>query len=151
MSERKWWVRRRGQLFVELFIDDLKPAVALSAPNLAEATADYLVGFTNPRGGTNLCLVEYVATDKPVNVRRRWSQAERDRWVNSNVPVLVLAVDVAQNQMFYAWPADVVDSSDRSAARVEMTLAAVDAGAKREIRRRLVRGTRPKRAVAALA
>ena len=150
MTENQQWVRRRGQLFVELFLGDLKPALAVAAPDAADAHHDYLIGFKNARRGTNLCVVEYVATDRPVPARYPLPQADRNRWVNSNVPVLLLVVDVVRNQLYYAWPADPGVMTAGRAKRASLALAPVDDAAKRDLRRRLVKGDR-KASVAAVA
>ena len=94
-------VHRRGELLSELFLQDLNPEfLARSSANLGY---DYLVGFRNTRGGTNNVAVQVMATEQFSGKTYRMDRRKYDRWVNSNLPVLLLVIDVKLNRLFYAW------------------------------------------------
>lgn len=98
-------IGRRGELMAELFLQELEPEF------VAQATAedfgfDFLVGFANQHGGINSYPIEVKATEQPVAAEYTMERAVFDRLANSNIPVLLLVVDVKRNKLFFAWPTD---------------------------------------------
>ena len=100
-AQRTW---RRGELLAELFLQDLNPEfVARSTAD--DFAFDFLVGFTNKEGGVNTCAVEVKATEKrPIASRFPVSRELFNRLTHSNIPLMLLVVDVKRNELFYAWP-----------------------------------------------
>ncbi len=108
-------VGRRGELIVELFLQDLEPAfIAQSPPDIAY---DFFVGFPNSEGGINTCGVEVKSTERPVRGEYQVSAKVYERLAHSNIPVLLLIVDVKDNRLYYAWPTS-EGTKPRSDARV---------------------------------
>jgi hypothetical protein len=133
-NSRAQLIARRAELIAELFLQDLAPVfVARPEPDLA---FDFFIGFTNPRDGINLTAVEVKSTERTVRDRFPIEKRLYDRWANSNIPVLILVVDVKHNRLFYAWP-DRDVSSTSSASTVTIPLAEIDEKTKKEIRDRL--------------
>ncbi len=92
-------IARRAELIAELFFQDLNADyVAQPASN---AGYDFLVGFANTRGGTNNYIVEVKATERPVTSLFPLETKLYKRLANSNIPALLLVVDVKGNQVFY--------------------------------------------------
>jgi hypothetical protein len=148
MTERQRLIQRRGQLFVELFLGDLKPAFAIRAPDEADAEHGYLIGFTNRHGGTNICVVEYKATDRLVASPYPLTASDRARLTHSNVPVLFVVVDVFRNQLFCGWPEDLITASGKPSNRTTIPVTEVNEKVKRDLRRRLSKADLPTAAVA---
>ncbi len=124
-------VGRRAELMAELFLQDLG-AEFVARPSAAVGY-DFFVGFNNPEGGVNLAAVEVKATDQPVPARFMVQRRLFRRLVNSNIPVLLLVVNVKDNRLFYALPAsDPPEDSD--ANTVSIPLTPVDEAAKDELR-----------------
>ena len=104
MSEaksRSLYVERRGELLAELFLQDLKPEFVARAT--ADVGYDFLVGFRNSRGGVNNISVVVRTTERPVEHRFLLRRAQYRRFAYSNIPVLLIVVDVKHNRFFYAW------------------------------------------------
>lgn len=134
-------VGRRGELMAELFLDDLRPAfVARASADMGrDAGYDYLVGFPNAAGGINTYAVVVKAAEETrptVTVSRE----VYDQLRNSNLPTLLLAIDVKHNTLSYAWPGDDPVGGRRAAATLHVTVA--DETAKRTLRHRLTEPTR---------
>ena len=87
----------------ELFLQELEPKF-LARPTL-DLGFDFLVGFKNPKGGVNTFAVEVKGTERNISSSFPLDKRSYRRLVNSNVPGFLLAVDVKQNKLFYAWPA----------------------------------------------
>lgn len=127
-------VARRGELLAELFLQDLDPVfVARPTPDLP---FHYFVGFKNPHDGINLTAVEVKATERPSPEHFALPRRLYDRLANSNIPGLLLVIDVKHNRVSYAWP-----TPDAARGRTEKTvtlrLTELDENAKRELRERL--------------
>ena len=82
-------------------------------PPFEELFDDLLVGFLNDSGGINTFAVDVKAAEAPPAKAIRISQQKFRRLANSNVPGLLLVVDVKSNGMYYAWP-----STDRARGRL---------------------------------
>lgn len=132
-SSRTQVVARRGELLAEFFLEDFAPAL-LARPS-ADLGFDYLMGLLNTEGGMNLAAVQVKATDRPVPSRMPISREKYDRMVHSNVPVLLLVVDVKRNLLYYADSSAHAD--DDGTSRVVVQLTEIDEIVKQELRDRL--------------
>ena len=126
---------RRGELMAELFLQDLNPEF-VAQPTAEDFAFDYLIGFANKEGGVNTYAVEVEATEKPVNGAYSVPRELFNRLTHSNIPLILLVVDVKQNSLFYAWPIEdenikanvkkvsvpltLVDDESRNALRAQM-------------------------------
>lgn len=89
---------RRSELMAELFLQDLGPRFVAKAPN--DFGFDFIVGFTNRRGGVNVIAVE-VKTKQTSLPRLQMNAKSYDLLANSNVPGLLLVIDVKSNTVLY--------------------------------------------------
>jgi hypothetical protein len=94
-------IGHRAELIAQLFLQDLKPSY------LVEPTEDFgydlLMGVPNAHGGINNFAVQIKATEEPVPPRFPIQTKLYVHSAYSNVPVLLLVVDVKQNRLYYAW------------------------------------------------
>lgn len=123
---------RRGELLAELFLQDL--GAEFVARPTADLGYDFFVGFNNSDGGLNVAAVEVKATERPVKSRFPIEKRVFRRLANSNIPVLLLVVDVKENQLFYALPDDCTAGEDPGGNTVSIPLTLVDETTKRELR-----------------
>lgn len=94
---------RRSELMAELFLQELGPEfVARSTAD--DFAFDFLVGFANKDGGVNTYAVEVKATEKPIKDTFCVPRDLFNRLAHSNIPLILLVVDVKRNQLYYAWP-----------------------------------------------
>jgi len=128
-------VARRGELLAEFFLEDFAPAL-LARPS-ADLGFDYLVGLPNLEGGMNLAAVQVKATERPVPSRMPIGREMYDRMAHSNVPVLLLVVDVKRNLLYYAMPDSDAESDHAGTGRVVVQLTEIDESVKQELRDRL--------------
>jgi hypothetical protein len=128
-------IGRRGELLAELFLQELEPEF------VAQATAedfafDFLIGFANRRAGINSYAVEVKATEQPVADEYQIERPVFDRLANSNIPVLLLVVDVKRNELFFAWPTDQLKVT-RGRNSVRVPVVPIDDDSKSELRARM--------------
>ena len=114
-------VGRRGELLAELFLQELEPEF-VARPS-ADFEYDFLVGFQNHKGGINNTAVEVKSTERSVGKHFPISKRRYDRWANSNIPVLLLVIDVKENRYFYAWASPEISrmKGDAETISVELT------------------------------
>jgi hypothetical protein len=96
-------VGRRGELLAELFLQELEPEFLAKAPS-ENFAFDFLIGFLNEDGGFNSFAVEVKATETPVSGEYSVKRNLFRKMANSNIPVLLLVIDVKRNELFFAWP-----------------------------------------------
>lgn len=125
-------VERRGAILAELLLQEL--GAEFVARPTADLGYDFFVGFNNSDGGVNIAAVEVKATDRPVDSRYRLQKRLFRRLANSNIPVLLLVVNVKENRMFYALPGASEPSSDPDGNTVSIPVMAVDEATKVELR-----------------
>jgi len=144
MSEsksRSLYVERRGELLTELFLQDLNPEFVARATG--DVGYDFLVGVRNSRGGVNNISVVVRTTERLVQNRFSLRREQYKRFAYSNIPVLLIVVDVKHNRFFYSWISskDAVASKDAVVAFeskvVMIRLTEVDDSTKEELREQL--------------
>jgi hypothetical protein len=94
-------VYRRAEVMAELLLQELSPMFVARNVDIDVAGIDFVVGFKNSKGGINVVAVEVKGTDKPV--RERFVVGERTYRIlsKSNIPALLLVVDVKTNRYYY--------------------------------------------------
>jgi hypothetical protein len=129
------FVARRGELLAELFLQDLKPEFVARATG--DVGYDFLVGFRNPRGGVNNIPVEVKTTERMVQNRYPLPRKQYFRYANSNIPLLLIVVDVKHNRFFFnrICSDDAVASPESASVMIELT--EVDEQTKEELRKQL--------------
>lgn len=120
-TARQPW--RRGELMAEIFLEELEPKYVARSPDNNELGFDFLVGFENNEGGLNTYAVEVQATEQPISGTMRVSRETYNRLAHSNIPLILLVVDVKQNQLFYAcpWRQELDASSGTSHVTIPLT------------------------------
>ncbi len=101
-TSRSKIIHRRAELLAEFFLQDLGPRF-LARPT-SDLGYDSLAGFENARGGINNVAVQVKATEGPVKDGYTISRTLFNRWANSNIPVLLLVIDVKLNHLYHAVP-----------------------------------------------
>lgn len=89
---------RRAELLAQLFLEDLSPRFVAKAPS--DFGFDFVVGFNNTRGGINIVAVE-VKAGEHIRTRLQMNRKAYHLLANSNVPGMVLAIDVKSNSVLY--------------------------------------------------
>jgi len=86
----------------ELLLNELG-ASSILRPAAQNVAYDLLVGFSNKQAGVNTFAIEIKATERPVQECYRMRFDSYARLANSNIPSMLLVVDVKRNRMYYAW------------------------------------------------
>ena len=113
-NKNLWYVARRGELLAEQFLLDLAPD-QLSNLQGPAPPFDYLAFFSKSDGTPVVIAVEVKTTQR--EIKRSFplavSSAQLKRWVNSNLPVLLVVADVKNNEVFFNWVRDAIQPADK--------------------------------------
>lgn len=96
---------RRSELMAELFLQELEPEFVAQS-TIPNFEFDFLVGFMNPQGGINTFAVEVKATERELTEGFSVRPKIYALLAHSNIPALLLVIDVKNNVFYYAWPSD---------------------------------------------
>lgn len=128
-------VGRRGELLAELFLQDLNPSFV--AKPTSDFGYDFFIGVPNTHGGINNYAVELKATERPVAAHFPVNASLYERLANSNIPALLLVVDVKQNRLFYAWLSSKNLKREAKARTIKIPVTEIDDVVKEELRKQL--------------
>lgn len=128
-------IYRRGELLAELFLQELDPDFV--AQPTGEFAYDFFVGISNAKDGINNFAVEVKATERLAGNRYSISRQQYNRWANSNIPVLLLVVDVKENRIYYHWPTTEESDQFGGSDMITIYLTEIDDESKQELRNRL--------------
>ncbi|GEM_PF-1556169 len=132
---RPYIIGRRGALIAELFLQDLNPSfVAKPTPDFGY---DFFVGFPNSDGGINNYAVQVKATERPVPSSVPISTTIYERLTHSNIPALLLVVDVKQNRLFYSWLKSESTEGSRKVHTIMVPVKEINEVVKEELRKLL--------------
>jgi len=127
-------VDRRGELIVELFLQDLEPAFV--AQSTLDFGYDFLVGFINAEGGINTSAVVTKATEQPVPDRYGLPKKIYEQLAYANIPVLLLVANVKENRLYHAWIKP-QHSADCANGTISVPVVEIDREAQQSIRQQL--------------
>ena len=120
----------------ELFLQELNPKF-LAKPT-EDFGFDFLVTFTNAKGGLNTYGVEVKGTERPVSSSFPIEKGLYRRLIHSNVPGFLLVANVKQNRLFYSW----IETQDvdihGGVGKVTVPVTEIDEHSKKRLRKRLV-------------
>lgn len=128
-------IGHRGELLAELFLQDLNPSFV--AKPTSDLGYDFFIGFPNLHGGINNYAVEVKATDRPVPSRFPLETRLYQRLAHSNIPALLIVVDVKQNRVFYAWLTNKETEQQDNAHIIKIPVTEVNDAVKEELRKQL--------------
>lgn len=134
-ASRARMIERRGDLLAEQLLAELSPAF-LAQPT-DDLGYDFFLGIPNPNGGVNIAAVRVKATENPVHSAFPIDRSLYLSLANSNVPVLLLVVNVKQNRIFYAMPGLDLPAGPAGLDHVNVHLTEVDDHVREELRSRL--------------
>ena len=128
---------RRGELLAELFLQELKPSI-LARPT-DDFGYDFLVGFQNTKGGINNYIVEVKATENPLPPRFLIQKKLYDRLAHSNIPGILLVVDIKQNRLAYALfePKQAKHNTKGMTTQIMVDIEPVEGPVKEELHKKL--------------
>lgn len=126
---------RRAELTAELFFQEL--SASFVAKPTTDVGFDLLVGFQNNKGGINTYAVEVKATEQSVPSRFPIATKSYKYLAHSNIPAILLVVDVKQNRLYYAWLTPEIGNERVETHTVRVPITEISDDVKKEMRERV--------------
>jgi len=98
-----WYVTKRGELLTKEFLFEIEPDDLIYAGDHADHLFDYMALFLKPDGSPVTIAIAVKATEDKINGVSPFKVSDLEKFKNSNIPVLILVIDVKRNQYFLNW------------------------------------------------
>lgn len=98
-----WYVTKRGNLLAQEFLFELEPKQVVYTGDEKESPFDYLTLFTKEDGSLATLAIAIRATESPVKEGNFFPTEDLEKLKKSNIPVLILVIDVKRNHCFFGW------------------------------------------------
>jgi hypothetical protein len=107
-----WYVGRRSAILARLFLEDLG-AKGIAPIHGEDVGFDCFATFESPDGSTKSIAVEVKAIEEELKAPPsiRISPRDVEHWSGSNVPVLVLVIDVKHNRTYFNWARVILEAN----------------------------------------
>lgn len=118
MTEKKpnpWYVAQRGELLAESFLLGLEPN-ELRIMKDSDMGFDYVAFFSKADSAPVLIGVEAKATEREVKGRYPFQLEHLKRLQNSNIPILIVVLDVKRNEIYFNWAQDAIPAKDKKSS-----------------------------------
>jgi|SRR5579863_1787983 len=126
----------RSELLAELFLRELEPEF-LSRPT-RDLGFDFLMGVRNREGGITTYAVEVKGTDRAISSSFPIDKRSYRRLASSKPPGFLLAIDVKQNKLFYAWPQPDEQPMRNGSGKIRVPVTEINDKTKSALRKQLV-------------
>lgn len=107
-TKEPWYITRRGELLAQEFLFELAPKQAIYTGDDPEHEVDYMALFSKPNGGLVMIAITVKATEEEIKGFYPFKVSELEMFKKSNIPVLMLVIDVKRNQYFLNWANNVI-------------------------------------------
>jgi hypothetical protein len=135
-ESRTKMVARRAELLAQLFLEELQPQFV--AQSTGNPNYDFFVGIRHSKGGFNNIVVEVKSTERLTRNQYQLAKRTYEKYAYSNLPALLIVVDVKENRLYYAWltPDGVELANESSTVRID--LIEINDDTKQALKERLV-------------
>lgn len=129
-----WYVARRGELLAEEFLLDLQPDNIVANPSEG-APVDFVAFFTTRDHIPVTIGVTVKATQKEINGNYSLAADQARRLLHSNLPVLIVVIDVKANEIYFNWIRDAIPLEKQADLGVRQVLLHLRKSSEEERRR----------------
>jgi hypothetical protein len=98
-----WYVTKRGELLTKQLLFELAPDDLIYTGDHAEPLFNYMALFLKPDGSPVTIAITVKATEEEIEGAYPFKVSDLEKFKNSNIPVLILVIDVKRNQLFLNW------------------------------------------------
>lgn len=102
-----WYVARRGELLAQQFLLDLQPDSVVACDGV-NPPFDYIAFFTSADTTLVTVGIEVKATQQDFGGRYPFPTRHARVLLKSNIPVLVVVIDVKATQIYFNWIEDAI-------------------------------------------
>jgi hypothetical protein len=127
-----WYVAQRAELLAEQFVLDIHPSSVIKN-KIPGPPFDFLAMFMRPDDSPVVIGVEVKATQHEISGAYPFPAKQAVRLLHSNIPILILVIDVKSNDIWFNWIRDAIppDKQDKLAdlhtCRLKLRKSSVEA------------------------
>jgi hypothetical protein len=107
-TEVPWYITKRGELLTKQFLFELAPDDLIYTGDHPEPLFNYMALFLKPDGSPITIAITVKATEEEIKGVYSFKVSELDKFKKSNIPVLMLVINVKRNQYFLNWADNVM-------------------------------------------
>lgn len=112
-ANKAWYVARRGELLAEQFLLELKPNYISPMQGL-DFGIDYMAFFSKSDGTPIAIAIAVKATQQEIKGHYLLSSSQAQRLLNSNLPVLIIVIDVKSNNTYFNWIREAIPAEQKA-------------------------------------
>jgi hypothetical protein len=101
--EVPWYITKRGELLTKQFLFEIEPEDLIYTGDHADHLFDYMALFLKPDGSPVTIAIAVKATEEEIEGVYPFKISDLEKFKNSNIPVLILVIDVKRNKFFLNW------------------------------------------------
>jgi hypothetical protein len=103
IAEVPWYVTKRGELLTKEFLFQIEPDDLIYTGDHADHLFDYMALFLKPDGSPVTIAIAIKTTEEEIEGVYPFKVSDLEKFKNSNIPVLILVIDVKRNKFFLSW------------------------------------------------
>ncbi|MEB3312457.1 MAG: DUF4365 domain-containing protein [Snowella sp.] len=119
-----WYVTKRGELLTKQLLFELAPDDLFYTGDHPEHLFDYMVLFLKPDGSPVTIAITVKATEEEINGVYPVKVSELNKLKNSNIPVLILVIDVKRNHYFFNWVKNISQLDESESLKSDQSIEA---------------------------
>jgi hypothetical protein len=119
ISEVPWYVTKRGELLTKQFLFEIEPDDLIYTGDHADHLFDYMALFLRPDGSPVTIAIAVTATEEEIEGVYPFKISDLEKFKNSNIPVLILVIDVKRNKIFLNWAKDSIMPEEKDSLNLE--------------------------------
>ena len=102
-TEVPWYITKRGELLTKQFLFELAPDDLIYTGDHPEPLFNYMALFLKPDGSPLTIAITVKGTEEEIKGVYPVNVSELTKFKKSNIPVLILIIDVKRNHYFFTW------------------------------------------------
>ena len=118
-TKEPWYITKRGQLLSQEFLFELAPKQAIYTGDEPDHLFDYMALFPKSDGSLVTIAIAVKATEEEIEGVYPFKISDLEKFKNSNIPVLILVIDVKRNKFFLNWAKNAIVSEKKESLNSE--------------------------------
>jgi hypothetical protein len=118
-TKEPWYITKRGQLLSQEFLFELAPKQAIYTGDEPDHLFDYMALFPKSDGSLVTIAIAVTATEEEIQGAYPFKVSDLEKFKNSNIPVLILVIDVKRNKFFLSWAKNAIVPEEKNSLNLE--------------------------------
>ena len=124
-TKEPWYITKRGQLLSQEFLFELAPKQAIYTGDEPDHLFDYMALFPKSDGSLVTIAIAVKATEEEIEGAYPFKVSDLEKFKNSNIPVLILVIDVKRNKFFLNWAKNAIVREQKDSLNSEQFVSVV--------------------------